>query len=142
MTSLEDGWPQRVDMEGYADRVLKTAQPPVVAGGAAKNMTALVHAALGCAGEAGELGDAVKRAAFYGLPLDRTNVIEECGDLLWYVAYALRSVDGTFAEAVLANIAKLDKRYAGTFSSEKAANRDLGAERAALESTSGETKAP
>jgi NTP pyrophosphatase (non-canonical NTP hydrolase) len=132
---------QPVDMEGYADRVLTTAQPPVVAGGAARNMSALVHAAMGLASEGGEMIDAVKRAAFYGQTLDRTNIIEEAGDALWYIAYALRCVGATFEEAVLANIAKLDKRYAGTFSLEKSVNRDTGAERAAMESASGETKA-
>lgn len=121
----------RMDPEDYADRALVTARPAVTPG--RFNLTCLTHAAIGCASEAGELLDAVKRAAFYGLPLDRTNVIEECGDLLWYVAYALRSVDGTFDEAMQANLRKLAKRYGGQFSAEKAATRDAAAERAALE---------
>lgn len=93
----------------------------------------LIHAAIGAGTEAGELLDQVKRHLFYDAPLDRINVIEECGDILWYVALALRSVDSTFGEAMEKNIAKLAKRYPEKFTTEKAVTRDLAVERKVLE---------
>jgi NTP pyrophosphatase (non-canonical NTP hydrolase) len=49
-------------------------------------LTRLYHSSLGISTEAGEMDDAVKRALIYGKPFDRVNVLEECGDVLWYVA--------------------------------------------------------
>lgn len=122
----------KLDVETYADTVLTTAAPPMTPG--QFKLGCLQHAAEGCASEAGELLDAVKRVAYYGKELDRTNVIEECGDLLWYLAYAIRAVDGTFEEVMLANIAKLRKRYPeGTFSLALSESRDVVAERTVLE---------
>lgn len=45
----------------------------------------LEHMSLGFCGEAGELCDAVKKHRIYGKPLDKANIIEEVGDVLWYV---------------------------------------------------------
>jgi hypothetical protein len=50
----------------------------------------LLHASLGLASEAGELIDAVRLRG----PLDRTNLIEEVGDLLWYAALADAAAGG------------------------------------------------
>jgi NTP pyrophosphatase (non-canonical NTP hydrolase) len=46
----------------------------------------LENAALGLIGEAGEIADLIKKHRHHGHPLDRDKVIDECGDLLWYVA--------------------------------------------------------
>jgi hypothetical protein len=43
------------------------------------------HHATGISGEAGELLDAIKKVMIYNKPLDRENVIEELGDLEWYM---------------------------------------------------------
>jgi NTP pyrophosphatase (non-canonical NTP hydrolase) len=93
----------------------------------------LLHGAIGCGTESGELLDAVKKYAMYGQPIDRVNIIEEVGDMMWYLNLALRSVGSTFAEAKELNIAKLEARYAGKFSELKATIRNLDAERATLE---------
>lgn len=93
----------------------------------------ILHAALGISTEAGELLDAVKKSLFYGKPLDRTNLIEELGDLEWYMA-VLRDELGVTQEQVQAvNLAKLQIRYPERFTSEAATVRDLEAEREALE---------
>ena len=71
----------------------------------------LMHAAVGVAGEAGELLDAIKKVWVYSKPLDRENVIEELGDVEFY-AQALRSLlDITREETIAANVAKLQRRY-------------------------------
>ena len=45
----------------------------------------VLHMAVGVAGEAGELLDAIKKWVFYNKDLDRVNVIEELGDLEFYL---------------------------------------------------------
>jgi len=44
----------------------------------------LVHAQIGMVTELGELGDLLKRELAYGKEFDRINLMEECGDYLWY----------------------------------------------------------
>jgi len=93
---------------------------------------ALLHGAIGMATEVGELQDAIKRALFYGRELDTANVLEECGDVLWYLAVALDAVGYTLGEAMGANLRKLRARYPERFTTERAITRDLGAEREAM----------
>ena len=75
----------------------------------------LLHGALGISGEAGELLDAVKKHVMYGKELDKTNVLEEIGDMLWYMSIALESVGSSFEEVMQLNHDKLEKRYPGGF---------------------------
>lgn len=72
-----------------------------------------LHMAVGISGEAGELIDAVKKSAIYNKPLDRENVIEELGDIEFYMEGLRQSLNITREETIYANIAKLGKRYAG-----------------------------
>ena len=66
-----------------------------------------LHMAVGVAGEAGELLDAVKKAAIYRKPIDLANVVEELDDLEFYME-GLRQGLGITREQVLEhNIAKL-----------------------------------
>ena len=44
------------------------------------------HMALGILGELGEILDAVKKHYVYGKPLDKVNLMEEVGDIFWYLA--------------------------------------------------------
>ncbi len=80
-----------------------------------------LHMAVGIAGEAGELLDAIKKHVFYGKPLDVENVVEEMGDIEFY-SEGLRQALGLIrGEILAANMDKLDKRYAGFEYSDKAA---------------------
>lgn len=45
----------------------------------------LLHMAVGVAGEAGELLDAFKKHVFYNKPIDLANVVEELGDIEFYL---------------------------------------------------------
>lgn len=84
----------------------------------------LIHAVFGVAGEAGELCDPVKKAMFYGKPLDVENIKEEAGDLLWYIAGPLcRALGVTLEELAAANVAKLRKRYPEKYSDAAAVAR-------------------
>lgn len=82
------------------------------------------HCALGATGEAGELADCIKREIIYGKPLDRANLIEELGDLKFYIQ-ATQLVYGISEQEVLqANADKLSERYAGlAYSDEQAIAR-------------------
>lgn len=83
-----------------------------------------LHMAVGISGEAGELLDAVKKSAIYGKPLDRANVIEELGDLEFYMQGLRAGLNITRGETLAANMAKLSKRYSsGTYSDKQAQDR-------------------
>jgi NTP pyrophosphatase (non-canonical NTP hydrolase) len=71
----------------------------------------LMHATFGISGEAGELLDAVKKHIIYGKPLDRENVVEELGDLEFYLEDLRATLGITREETIEANMAKLAKRY-------------------------------
>ena len=82
-----------------------------------------LHGIIGVSGEAGELLDAAKKSLFYDQPLDKQNVREELGDILWYVAAIIRSEGWTFEDIMEENINKLRKRYPGKFTPELAKKR-------------------
>ena len=93
----------------------------------------LLHAGIGLATESGEFLDALKKSIFYGKELDRVNLKEEIGDLLWYCAIALDELDGDFESVMATNIAKLKARFPNKFTEEDAENRNLDKEREILE---------
>ena len=71
----------------------------------------LLHMAVGISGEAGELLDAIKKHVIYNKPLDIDNVIEELGDLEFYME-GLRQELGIYrVTTLLRNIEKLGTRY-------------------------------
>lgn len=83
----------------------------------------LDHMVMGIAGESGELVDAVKKHTIYNKPLDLDNVIEEMGDLEFYLE-GLRQILGLSREEILAyNIKKLTKRYQDGYSDKAAQER-------------------
>ena len=98
----------------------------------------LLHGAIGICGEAGELIDAVKTHMIYGSKLDIDNIKEELGDIIWYMAMVLSSINSSFDEITDMNLSKLEKRYPEKmFSTERSENRDREAELNAMRSLSG-----
>ena len=84
----------------------------------------LMHAAAGVAGEAGELLDAIKKHWAYNKPLDIENVIEELGDLEFYMQALRIQIGIPRSHIIAANFAKLSKRYSsGTYSDQQAQDR-------------------
>lgn len=83
-----------------------------------------LHMAVGIAGESGELLDAIKKHVVYNKPLDRANVVEELGDLEFYMEGLRQGLGITRGEVLAHNIAKLSKRYeAGKYSDQAAQQR-------------------
>lgn len=80
-----------------------------------------LHMAVGISGEAGELLDAIKKHTIYRKELDRDNVIEELGDLLFYMEGLCQGVGTTLEECKEENIKKLSKRYPNGFYTDQAA---------------------
>ena len=92
-----------------------------------------LHMAIGAATEAGELLDIYKKAFAYNKPIDKTNIAEELGDLLWYTVNLMRMLNFDPEGIMGTNVKKLRIRYPEKFTEEKAINRDLDAEREVLE---------
>lgn len=83
----------------------------------------LINGVMGLCGESGEVIDIVKKHLAQGHPLDKEKMIEELGDVAWYMAetaYAL----GVDLESILRkNIDKLKKRYPEGFRQEDSIQR-------------------
>lgn len=80
-----------------------------------------MHIGLGVCGEAGELADAIKKEYTYGKPRNRENIVEELGDLRFYMQACQNHYGITEQEILQGNAIKLGKRYAGLFYSDEAA---------------------
>jgi NTP pyrophosphatase (non-canonical NTP hydrolase) len=85
----------------------------------------LLHMVMGISGESGELLDAIKKYVIYNKSLDITNVIEELGDLEFYLEGLRAELGITREQTLRANKMKLlGKRYAsGAYSDDQAITR-------------------
>lgn len=83
----------------------------------------LMHMAIGICGEAGELMDAIKKRVIYRKALDRENVLEELGDLEFYLEGMRQGLSISREECLAANIKKLGVRYQGMKYSDDAARQ-------------------
>ena len=81
---------------------------------------ASLHMAMGISGEAGEVVDEIKKTVMYDRDFNPGKIIEELGDLEFYLE-GLRQALGISREDVLAgNIQKLRKRYGKSYSDQAA----------------------
>jgi NTP pyrophosphatase (non-canonical NTP hydrolase) len=80
----------------------------------------LAHAALGVAGEAGEVVDLIKKHLAYGSPLDNKRLVLEMGDLVHYVCRIAHLIGSDLDSILKANVAKLQTRYPDGFTEEAA----------------------
>ena len=83
----------------------------------------VLNGVLGLAGEAGECADIVKKHQFQGHELSREEVIEELGDVLWYVAETATGLGITLHDVAMANIEKLWARYPHGFDADRSIHR-------------------
>lgn len=120
---IEDG--TNVESINHSDMVAQLAKPgqDIV-----DQMTAgdahTLHMAVGISGESGELLDAVKKAVMYRKQIDMENIIEELGDIEFYMEGLRQGLGITREETIEANIEKLGKRYKGhNYSDQQAQDR-------------------
>lgn len=78
---------------------------------------------MGLAGEIGEVIDIMKKHIYQGKELDITDVIEEVGDVLWYIANFCNVNNITMDECMESNIKKLKKRFPNGFTIKDANQR-------------------
>lgn len=75
----------------------------------------LLVMALGLCGEAGEVADMVKKAAWHGKPLDPSAMQQELGDVLWYLAELATTLGFSLDAIAAVNLEKLQRRYPDGF---------------------------
>lgn len=66
---------------------------------------------MGLSGEAGEVVEHIKKVYYQDQPFNREKVVEELGDVLWYVDKMRREVGASWEEIMDGNIGKLSRRY-------------------------------
>jgi NTP pyrophosphatase (non-canonical NTP hydrolase) len=88
------------------------------------NAVDLWHGATGVCTEAGELLDAVKKHVIYNKHLDYDNVVEELGDIEFYLEQIRQNLGIDRDETLRANLRKLNTRYpTGSYSNKAAISR-------------------
>lgn len=87
-------------------------------------LVGMLNAAMGLAGEAGEVIDELKKVIFHGHEYNEEKFYKENGDLLWYVADFARRQGMPLDDVAVANIEKLRRRYPQGFSEDASINRD------------------
>lgn len=113
------------DTHGYHQRFIPRLTEPLTA--------RLLHYSIGIAEESGEILSNIKKYVRDGKPIDRTEVLTEIGDLLWYCGNLLTALDSSFEEVMELNIKKLSVRYPDGFTEAGGLNRDTAMEREVLE---------
>ena len=85
----------------------------------------VLNGVLGLAGESGECCDIVKQNRFQGHELNKEHLIEELGDVMWYIAETASGLGVTLEEVAQYNLDKLHKRYHGNhFNKEDSIHRN------------------
>lgn len=84
----------------------------------------LIVGVMGLCGESGEAIDLVKKHIAQGHELDREHLLEELGDIAWYLAETAYALDADLEDVFKANIDKLKKRYPEGFDAERSKNRE------------------
>jgi NTP pyrophosphatase (non-canonical NTP hydrolase) len=90
----------------------------------ADNIDHILNGLMGLNGEAGECIDILKKYFFQGHELDKGKLIDELGDVLWYIAETCEGIGVTMEEVAIRNIEKLKKRYPNGFETERSVKRN------------------
>ncbi len=103
--------------------------PAEITGNLEDDAVDMIHAALGLAGEAGEVVDMIKKAVINGNPGPdfRVKLCLEIGDVMFYIQMLLMTQGVTLDEVLRANITKLRARYPEGYSDQASIDRrDVG----------------
>lgn len=80
--------------------------------------------ALGLCGEAGEVAEQVKKHFFHGHELDKRHMIEELGDVAWYLAVLCDAIGSDLDTVMEENLKKLEQRYPEGFDPYRSQHRN------------------
>ena len=90
----------------------------------ADSIDKVLNGLMGLNGEDGECIDILKKYFYQGHDLDADKLIDELGDVLWYIAETCTGIGVTMEEVAIRNIEKLRKRYPHGFETERSINRN------------------
>lgn len=99
----------------------RTINPDVEAMGREAMLT---EALMGLAGESGEALELLKKYKFQGHSMNIEKMVEELGDVSWYLAEAATALNVELSDIFGANLTKLEKRYPNGFAAERSVNRN------------------
>lgn len=83
----------------------------------------LRNAVYGLNGEAGEVIDILKKHEFQGHTLNKEKLIDELGDIAWYLALGCTALGVTLTDIFNHNVEKLSERYPEGFDPDKSIHR-------------------
>lgn len=83
----------------------------------------VLNGVLGLAGECGECCDIVKKNRFQGHELNKEKLLDELGDVLWYIAETCSGLGVSLEDCAKYNLDKLHARYPHGFSKNDSINR-------------------
>ena len=83
----------------------------------------IINGAMGLVGESAEVLEHIKKWQYQKHPLETGKLIEEAGDVMWYLAELCSGIGITFEDLWEYNIKKLQKRYPDGFRKEDSINR-------------------
>ena len=84
----------------------------------------LINGVMGLCGESGEVIDLAKKHLAQGHPLSKERMVEELGDVAWYLAELATYLEVTLEEILDKNIEKLSHRFPNGFSKEASLHRE------------------
>lgn len=74
-----------------------------------------IHGVMGVSTEAAELLDLVRKGIFYGKDVRPDQILDEAGDVLWFLALTLQQYGYTIEDAKAFNVTKLETRHGKEF---------------------------
>jgi hypothetical protein len=96
-------------------------------------MPTLIDVAMRLCIEAGHVQDAIKRAVYYGSPLNSAGVVNHLGRIIHLIRHGCYLLDTTHEKVKATNISKLKARFPQRFTEAEAIQRDVSNERLVLE---------
>lgn len=111
-----------MDMNEYQELAKRTSNKKLY------EIDHIYNGVLGLAGEAGECCDLVKKHFFQDNRPITDELIDELGDVLWYIAETASAIGVSMNEIAVANIVKLKKRYPKGFEADRSLFRNEGQE--------------
>lgn len=109
---------EKLTINQYQEGALRTMKPIDD-----KSME-LLNGVMGLNGEAGECIDLMKKHFFQGHDLNKEKMVEELGDVAWYLAVSAHALGMTLEEILQMNLDKLRARYPEGFDAERSIHRN------------------
>lgn len=114
---LKEAYKDKLTVNDYQRMAMRTAGEYI------SDYDMLRNAVYGLNGESGEVIDLLKKHEFQGHDLDHKKIIDEAGDVCWYLALLASALGVSLEQVMQHNIEKLIKRYPDGFDKNRSINR-------------------